>query len=196
MDGYETTKMIRENRSDYKDIPIIALTAHATSREEKRCLNLGMSDYLSKPFKRDQLLLKLNKWLYKDGDALLNIVSIEKPLIIKSELLENKLIDISYLKEISDGDESFIEEMLTMFKTNTPIQLNLIEKYLNNGSDQELRKIIHKMKSSLGLIGINTATELIQKIELKIDKNKSKENWIDDLNTVRNLCESALKEVS
>jgi CheY-like chemotaxis protein len=48
MDGYEATKIIREN-SEYENMPVYALTAHALPEERARCLQLGMGDHLTKP---------------------------------------------------------------------------------------------------------------------------------------------------
>ncbi|MDR1035796.1 MAG: response regulator [Deltaproteobacteria bacterium] len=48
MDGYEATRRIRAN-PDYKDLPIIAMTAHAFAEERDRCLSIGMNGHLSKP---------------------------------------------------------------------------------------------------------------------------------------------------
>jgi CheY-like chemotaxis protein len=48
MDGYEATKIIRET-SEYDDIPVYALTAHAFPDEKTRCLAIGMDGHLTKP---------------------------------------------------------------------------------------------------------------------------------------------------
>ena len=60
MDGIELTKYIRTNFGPKSNTPIIALTAHATVIEEKRCLDNGMNDYLSKPFDFNELLEKIH----------------------------------------------------------------------------------------------------------------------------------------
>ncbi|MGB1255312.1 MAG: response regulator [Thiolinea sp.] len=55
MDGYETTRRIRQD-ANLRALPVIALTAHAIHGERERCLNVGMNDYLSKPFQIKTLL--------------------------------------------------------------------------------------------------------------------------------------------
>lgn len=62
MDGYEASRRIRANPT-WQHLPIIALTANALSEERERCLAAGMSDYLAKPFRREELLGLLDKWL-------------------------------------------------------------------------------------------------------------------------------------
>ncbi len=48
MDGYETTERIRQS-GQWSDIPIIAMTANATTVDKERCLNVGMVDHIPKP---------------------------------------------------------------------------------------------------------------------------------------------------
>jgi signal transduction histidine kinase/CheY-like chemotaxis protein len=60
MDGFEATRFIRNNFSGKKQkLPIIALTAAAIASEQEKCLEAGMSDYLPKPFKPNELFEKI-----------------------------------------------------------------------------------------------------------------------------------------
>jgi len=64
MDGYEATKFIRSNMSEKKRlIPIIALTAAAIKGEKEKCMEAGMNDYISKPFKSNELVEKICNFL-------------------------------------------------------------------------------------------------------------------------------------
>jgi two-component system, sensor histidine kinase and response regulator len=63
MDGFETTRKIRDNETGGKRIPIIALTAHAMKGADEECRAAGMDDYLSKPIDREQLQKSLTRWL-------------------------------------------------------------------------------------------------------------------------------------
>ena len=67
MDGLETTRALRS--SEKLITPIIALTANAMPEDRQRCLDAGMSDYLSKPLKVDRLLEILGKWLSSQAKA-------------------------------------------------------------------------------------------------------------------------------
>ncbi len=59
MDGNEVTEQVRKLSGHKSKVPIIALTAHATTDEERRCITSGMDDYLSKPYDFNVLLEKL-----------------------------------------------------------------------------------------------------------------------------------------
>jgi CheY-like chemotaxis protein len=65
MDGYEATAAIRDQSSKvrYHAIPIIALTANAFREDQKKCLDAGMDDYLSKPIDLANLLEMIEKWV-------------------------------------------------------------------------------------------------------------------------------------
>lgn len=63
MDGYEAMQKIRQKR-EFKNLPIIAVTAKAMSGDREKCIQAGASDYISKPVDIDQLLSLLRVWLY------------------------------------------------------------------------------------------------------------------------------------
>lgn len=64
MDGYEASRAIRaSSKAEIREIPIIALTANAMQGDDKRCFAAGMSDYLSKPLRKDELRRVVGRWL-------------------------------------------------------------------------------------------------------------------------------------
>ena len=64
MDGYETMREIRKN-SEFRSLPILALTAKAMKGDREKCLEAGASDYIAKPVDTDQLVSLLRVWLYR-----------------------------------------------------------------------------------------------------------------------------------
>jgi len=63
MDGFQSSRLIREHALIEADIPIIALTADVQQGIKEKCQQAGMNDYLSKPFKQKQLITILSHWL-------------------------------------------------------------------------------------------------------------------------------------
>jgi CheY-like chemotaxis protein len=63
MDGYTTTRIIRKMQTAQSRIPIIALTADAMKGDKERCLEAGMNNYISKPFKLEEIEGVLREYL-------------------------------------------------------------------------------------------------------------------------------------
>jgi CheY-like chemotaxis protein/signal transduction histidine kinase len=64
MDGYQAMRAIRA-RKEISGLPIIALTARAMPEEQKRCIEAGANDYMTKPVDVDHLLMLIRVWLFR-----------------------------------------------------------------------------------------------------------------------------------
>ncbi|MCE3297133.1 MAG: hypothetical protein K0R65_2847 [Crocinitomicaceae bacterium] len=108
LDGYQTTQILRR---DFKlTTPIIAMTAHSLAGERDKCLEAGMNDYISKPFKFDQLKMKIDQAIKSAGTAPQQTVQhpgIKKQLeelailLEKSNLMESKMLIFKLKSQIS-----------------------------------------------------------------------------------------------
>ncbi len=65
MDGFEATSAIRRLAGKCAGVPIVALTASATTEDRDKCLAVGMNDFLAKPVRSEQLAGAIGKWLKK-----------------------------------------------------------------------------------------------------------------------------------
>ncbi len=65
MDGFAATQAIRASGEYYCDLPIIAVTANATPEAKQHCLDVGMNDFMTKPFGLETLEHKLRPWISK-----------------------------------------------------------------------------------------------------------------------------------
>jgi len=66
LDGYEASEKIRAHEKEVGEknpVPIIALTANAMQGDREKCIEAGMTDYLSKPFEKEQIFAVLEKHL-------------------------------------------------------------------------------------------------------------------------------------
>jgi signal transduction histidine kinase/DNA-binding response OmpR family regulator len=102
MDGFEATRYIRTKfPEDKKDIPIIALTAAAIKGEQEKCFEYGMNDYISKPFKPEDLYTKVFKHLSSNVVSESISTKPQRPLhiLLVEDNKANQLLAFSILKK-------------------------------------------------------------------------------------------------
>jgi two-component system sensor histidine kinase/response regulator len=63
IDGFEACREIRKRQAGGARVPIVAITANAMKGDRERCLAAGMDDYVSKPFKQDDLRTVIDRWI-------------------------------------------------------------------------------------------------------------------------------------
>lgn len=148
LDGYQTTTIIREELR--LEIPIIAITAHSTIKERDKCLAMGMNDYVSKPFKKEELFHKIENLAF--SEASINFVE-KNSTSIKSD----SVLSLEYLEEMSANDEEFLKEMLSLFVTQSTDNKNLMIEFLNQKNLVSTKKTAHKLKSSFSVIGADVS---------------------------------------
>ncbi len=106
MDGYETTSLIRQ-MPETRDMPVIAITAHAMAGDREKCLACGCNAYLAKPFKAEQLVQEIKHHLKKTSPLHLEKKSLPREVIDDllpefMNLLQEMVIDLNRSAEVND----------------------------------------------------------------------------------------------
>ena len=192
VDGYEATKAIRSKeavQNEYarnKDskpahVPIIALTAHAMKEHRDRCLSAGMDDYLSKPFKQEQLRTLLEQWLPQEtvmsGAAEPKQDEPETTVKTSQALLgsEKSPIDAEVLDRIRalqrKGSSNILEKAIHHYVSYTPKLLAALSEASAQGDASALQKAAHSLKSSSANLGAVKLVALCKEIEMKAHAN-------------------------
>ncbi|MBF0444529.1 MAG: response regulator [Magnetococcales bacterium] len=178
MDGYEATKHIRygdkKNRWD-KNIPIIAVTAHAMQSETKRCLDAGMNNYLSKPFSSSELLEIIEPFGKKTtAKSTKQTSKKESPILIKV-----------------DSNTETLQSLTQSFLKDGPRHLNQLHHALKDKRlIQTLKEVdwIRTIASGIGANRVKISVILLKgKVEMK--------QWNESLLVVDNLKEEFQKVV-
>ncbi len=191
MDGYAATRYIRSQMPEEKSrIPIIAMTAHAIVGEAERCISLGMNDYISKPFNRNVLYEKICTLLkkqpvpeHKNGSHM---------DIRKSDF---KFIDLTYLNELAEGSEEFIQRMIRAFLVQTPQLIDQMKQGAALNNWQDVRAAAHKMKPSMDFIGIHSLKKVVASIENDAHELKNVEAIPGMIAQVEQVCDLAMREL-
>lgn len=145
MDGWETCRTIRK----YSQVPIIMLTARSEERDELQGFNLGVDEYISKPFSPKILVARVEAILRRSNAVSADVMEIGGIRIDKAAhqvTIDGRNIDLSY-KEF---------ELLTYFVENQGIALSR-EKILNNvwnydyfGDARTIDTHVKKLRSKMG----------------------------------------------
>lgn len=148
MDGWEVLKTIRQ----YSQVPIIMLTARDEERDELQGFELGVDEYISKPFSPKILTARVEAILRRSKVAVSEVINVGGICIDKAAhqvTVDGKNVDLSY-KEF---------ELMTYFAENQGIALSR-EKILNNvwnydyfGDARTIDTHVKKLRSKLGSKG-------------------------------------------
>lgn len=145
MDGWEACKLIR----DYSKVPIIMLTAKSEEKDELKGFELGVDEYITKPFSPKILVVRVEAILRRSQNGESEVIEaggIKIDKMAHSVSIDNKEIELSY-KEF---------ELLTYFIENKGIALSR-EKILNHvwnydyfGDARTIDTHVKKLRSKMG----------------------------------------------
>jgi len=151
MDGFEATRRIRElEETTGRHTRIVAMTAHAMAGDRERCLAAGMDDYVSKPLRKEDLLRALGQAGAQEGEDVR-----QATLLYSHEQLLSQC----------DGDEELMSELVSIFHENTPQIVQAIGEAVEKRDGPALAAQAHKLMSSLGPFGAETARTLALRLE-------------------------------
>ena len=156
MDGYETTKQLRQWELEQKDeeTPIIALTAHAFVRFKKKCMAAGCSDYLTKPIRRDTLLHTITTHLNQK----------QKPPRQKKKVTGNAKKEKSQ-KTLKIRLDPKIKKLIPNFLENKRNEAKRLIRTIDTGDMEELRKQSHTVKGTSWMYGFQELGDLCLSLE-------------------------------
>jgi signal transduction histidine kinase/CheY-like chemotaxis protein/HPt (histidine-containing phosphotransfer) domain-containing protein len=171
MDGLVATKKIRGiELTRATHTPVIALTANAFTENRQSCLAAGMDDFLSKPFKKAQLLDLTERWL-SNAQAAGQQASkpVEAQIKVSSDAIQHAL-DATIMQELQDMDDTdsnaFIAQITDTYFANAKQLMQKIDQAFVEGSLATIAKSAHQLKSSSSNVAALALSELFSQLEL------------------------------
>ena len=137
MDGIEATKNIRL-LPNYAQVPIIGVTAGNILGEKEKCLNAGMSDFLTKPLRQDELFEMLKKYI--------EVSSEEKN---EENLITEDYINMDMLKSQIGEDEDFKTFFLNLVLQELKQSEEKCKKLLESRDLEMAKAFLHKLRGKL-----------------------------------------------
>jgi len=192
MDGYQATSEIRKMDDErINNIPIIALTAAAIKGEREKCIDSGMNDYISKPFNPDELIDKIFS-LVTPSENIAN--KPEESPKSKIKPTEFKYINTKYLDSITDGDENFQHQLVSIFIDQVPeLKNNMLEAFESHNYHR-LSEVAHKAKSSVAMMGMSQLREHLARLEQSAKEGIEAETYKEKIDLFIVTCEAAIEE--
>ncbi|KAA9333293.1 PAS domain S-box protein [Hymenobacter busanensis] len=167
MDGVAATHLLRQNPDPQRAAtPVVALTAHALPEEERRCRAAGMTDYLVKPFREEQLFYVLQNAFHKTSG--LPQVSTS-PLQRAEEPPAQPGVDMLKLRQrMASFEPDFARHLAGLFVRTTPPVLAELEQHAARHDWQALSTAAHYLKSSCEGLGLKSLRPLLQRLESSV----------------------------
>ncbi|HEC05428.1 MAG TPA: EAL domain-containing protein, partial [Thiolapillus brandeum] len=197
MDGFLASEQIRKlERLQQRDpTPIVALTADVQKGIRTRCTTVGMNDYLSKPFKQQQLLTLLRRWL-PVTEAPVEEPQTPVPAVGRQE--SQGVLDQSMLQQLRDLEKAtgrdILNKVARQFMTQAPADMQKMWQALKKEQSEELRFLAHSMKSASANLGAMALSEQCRKLEMTA-KNNQLEHADELLEEAQQLLDTALSAV-
>jgi signal transduction histidine kinase/CheY-like chemotaxis protein len=203
MDGYTASREIRNLKSEIRNVPIIAMTAHAMAGDEDKSLEAGMNDHVAKPIDPDKLFATLQKWIKPSEKK----VQGQQPKVPVEQFESDQAVppedelpeslpgfDLAAGQERLMGNKRLYRKLLVDFGTKYIKAARDIRETLDAKDFEQTHSLVHNLK---GMAGNLAATELQNAaVDLeKLVKGVKKKNFpAEELNLKLAELENALKQ--
>jgi len=198
MDGHQATLALRQQQR-FQQLPVIALTAHASQQEAARCLAEGMNAHLSKPIDPEALYRCLAQWgqpasghtpatpeftenqalaQYQRAQPATDAIAVEKPL---AALVG---IDVARGLQLCAGNRSLYTGLLRKFHNQISTLPDQVTQDMANGRLQAAERTFHNLKGVAANIGANQCSALSAELEQVLNQAVSQGNVLPDLQTL------------
>ncbi|RFS23541.1 PAS domain S-box protein [Chitinophaga silvatica] len=175
MDGYETTRRIRQKGINTY---IIAMTASALKDERSRCLAAGMNDYIAKPFDPSDLFYRILKGL---GEK---VVEPTPTKMIISKINEHSL-DVVY--NMFSGNKANVIKLLKDLVKVMPQKFSELNQLASKKQWDPFYILAHQIKFNLNVAGMPEASILAQEMEMDARQNINLENMLERIQMVESI---------
>jgi two-component system, sensor histidine kinase and response regulator len=187
MDGLTATKLIRAD-ARFRDLPILAMTAHAMSGDREKSLNAGLNDHITKPISFDELTKSLLQWM----PARPARPSEETPSPLPSAAqdgIPDQLppFDIPAALLRNHGNPKLIRKLLLAFHDRYANAIFELKRFLDEGKTEEAQRLVHSLKSLAAALEAADLTEAAFAVEMALRSRLSK-----DLSTHIDMLDRAL----
>ncbi len=167
LDGFETAMVIRHSGQHYSKVPIIAVTAETDPAEIEKTKAAGMDGFISKPFEPQVIYDKIL--------ALIKTAATDNNIAANQPTENLPDYDLTYLKEITNGEKQNLEIIINNLLENAPVLLNQSIAAFNAEKWFDASNYLHSLKGLVSLFympKITVAIVITEKEAKQLQPNK------------------------
>lgn len=162
MNGYKTTKTIRDREEKDQRTPIIALTAHAIAEEKTKILLSGMDDFLSKPVSSTDISHIIDRWVIKSSfkkntpthsnNTKNNLSEHTEDITIQKK--SSSPVNLKQSLDLSKNKPDLAKDMLQMLIDSLADDKEQIYTHYANKNYSQLHEVVHKLHGGCCYCGV------------------------------------------
>ena len=185
MDGYECTSHIRAMEDEYyKNVPIIVFSASYTIDSKRKAAEYGMTDFMNKPFRHEELQEKISMYSHPQGSSNNHVDKDRRPLLIDFDLH-------------TDGDAVFKAELIQLLIENlTELRLAL-DNSIKQNDTQLFLKTCHKVYTAISMLADPELTQVVDRIRNRMRQpiNPTDKELLTDATILNTVAEAVSKSL-
>lgn len=173
MDGLTATRLIRAQKS-LRDLPIIAMTAHAMSGDREKSLAAGMNEHLTKPINPQKLAETLSQWITVLPQAIKirqlpqQASQYAQPAIVDEIPKSLPPFDVATALMRVNGNAKLLRKLILMFKSNHAETVSELQNLIANNQQEEAIRLAHTLKGVAANLEIKNLYTAALNVELAL----------------------------
>ena len=166
MDGLTATKLIRADPR-FRDLPILAMTAHALRGDRERSLDAGLSDHITKPISFEQLTESLLKWIPTSTVRQSDQRAPPPMLLEVRDGIPDQLppFDMPAALARINGKKKLLRKLLLTFRDQYANAISQLKRDLGEHRAEAAQRLVHSLKSVAATLEAGELTEAALAVE-------------------------------
>lgn len=195
MDGMMATQQIRALSADKNAVKIIAMTANVLAEDVQKYFDLGMNEYVSKPFQQAELLRKMAQVLQHRAPD-----NIAEPSTQQGGTtfipIPDKVCDMNFLKQFTQNDPVKQKKYIMMFLDNAPKLLVQVQEGLAKKDYEMIKIAAHSLKPQMSYMGVPEELSQVFLLEQSAGQNAHYKQVPALIENLQRVCKKAFEELN
>ena len=164
MDGYEAARQIRR-REEWRDLPIIAMTANAMTGDRQNSLDAGMNDHIAKPINVSRMFQTIAKWVSPAMPAPADPISVAAQPTDAVEIPEVPGLDTAAGLQVAEGNRALYRRLLIRFRDGHRDFFEEFQRSRRSDDPSAALRLAHSLKGVAANLGLKAVARAARELE-------------------------------